>query len=243
METATGKVDLSLASKGAVLHRRNGTTSEFDGPTPPEDDTCKTHPYCDVDGETYRQDGSWNPGAHAIYETPRDIVRVGSPVEVTPNPPEVDAERIAPAAVITGPELVVAGGGVIRKVDAGWSVPGLGEGVHGSWLARAMGCPPEDGMRVTVKATVERHVEPPKPVLTITEKRREDGWVYAWSDYSGDLKPGQSRNLLHVLLYDHQPGYVPVGRHVAIVPNGPFVCREAVWPRIKATVSEVNASA
>ncbi len=86
--------------------------------------------------------------------------------------------------------------------------------------------------------------EPPKPpVLEIVERRREDGWVYAWSKCSLDtigLRDGCGRRDVMLLTEKDTCGEVIPTGSIYIHRDGPMLVHESHWADVQALVAQVN---
>ena len=82
------------------------------------------------------------------------------------------------------------------------------------------------------------YAPPQEPVLELTEQRRENGWVYAWTKINRHFEnPGISESSNP----EDVGEMVRAGRHVYVNTNGPLVVVEADWPRVQELVAQVNA--
>ncbi len=150
--------------------------------------------------------------------------------------------------------MIIQGPGKYRTDDdeadkLDFVVEVVGKGEDGNWYGRGV-CGPDswDDNGVSLRWTHDYgnitgpYVEPPKPVLTIEEKARVDGWVVAWTVYDGPLGDGQCNGDLCVQARSTEAGNLMRNIDtISVLKDGPFLCRESDWPRVQELVAKVNA--
>jgi hypothetical protein len=85
-----------------------------------------------------------------------------------------------------------------------------------------------------------------KPLVELVEEMRRNGWVYGWS-LVDDAKAAE--RVLNVSIFGTDAGNNHVGEQryatesavIYLSVNGPFVCREDVWPFALKRVAQINA--